>query len=107
MRPCRLITAYSMPLRVRDNQHSAARPFRIVGGPQKPRLAVQIIENFALVPNVIARGQNIQAQRQQFLRDARRDPEAARRILRIGDRQVDVVGLDDVLQMVDDDSPAR
>jgi len=79
---------------------SVSRPFRIVGGPQQPRLAVQVIVKFALVPNMVAAGEHIQSESEKILGNRGRDTEPSRGVLRIGNRQVDLIRLDDVLHVV-------
>ena len=80
--------------------------FGVVGGTQQARLPRQVIEDLALVPDVIAGGQHVEPEREEVLGDRRRNAEAAGRILGIGDRQVDVIRRDDVLQVIGDDAAA-
>ena len=68
-------------------------------------MALQVIENLALVPDVVAGGEHIRADFEEFLGDGRRDAEPSGGILGVGDGQVDPVGGDDVLQMVGSDAP--
>ena len=90
-----------------QHDHAAARRVGVVGRPQQPRLAVQVIVELALVPDVIAGGEHIQPHGEQLFGDGRSDAEAAGGVLRVGDGQVDVVGLDDVLQVVGDNPASR
>ena len=70
VRPCRLITAHSTPLRARTDDHAAAGRVGIVGGAQQARLARQIIEDLALVPDVVAGGEHVQPQAEKLFGDA-------------------------------------
>jgi hypothetical protein len=89
-------------------QDAAARIFvRVVSRAQKLRLARQIVQDFLLVPDMIPGSKYIQTQSEQFLGDRRRDTETAGCIFSIGDGQIDMVGLLDVLQMVGDDVTPR
>ena len=57
---------------------------------------------------MVAGGHHVHAQFQEFLGDGRGDTEASGGILRIGDGQIDLVGFDDVLQVVGDNAaPGR
>ena len=78
----------------------------VVRRTQQARLAREVIVNFALVPDMIAGGQDVEPVAEQILGQLRRDPESARGIFRVGDRQMNVFRRDDVFQMPRDEVPA-
>ena len=90
-----------------DCNHAPAGRVGIVGGPQQARLAGEVIEQLALVPNVIAGSEDIEAQSEKFFGDRRRDTEASGGVFGIGDGQIDAIGLNDVLQVIGDNAAAR
>jgi hypothetical protein len=49
---------------------------------------------------VVAASQNVDAKRQQVFRKGRRDAETAGGIFTVGDYQIDLVGADDVLEVI-------
>ena len=51
--------------------------FRIVGRPEQTRLARQIVVNLALIEDVIAGSENVDAEAKQLFGDQGRDAEAA------------------------------
>src|SRR5581483_8091306 len=53
-----------------------------------------VVERFFLVPDVIARRHDVDAEVEQLLADLARDPESARGVLGVGDDQVDLVVVD-------------
>jgi hypothetical protein len=79
----------------------------VVGGTKQSRLAFEIVVNFALVPDMIATGQDVQAVAEQFVGKLRGDAESARRIFAVGDAQVDFFGSDDVFQVPGDKASPR
>ena len=100
MRPCRLITAHSTPLRARTTITPLPGASGIVRGAQQARLARNIIADLALIPDVVAGSQHIQAHAKKLLGDGWREAESASRVLRVGHREIDVVGFHDIRQMV-------
>ena len=85
---------------------AVSRPVGIVCRTQQPRLAVQVIVKLALVPDMVAAGEHVQSQREKILGDRGRDAEPSRGVLRIGNRQVDLIRRDDVLHVVRHDPPS-
>jgi len=61
-----------------------AGPLGIIGGPQQARLAVQVIVELALVPDVVAAGEDVQAEGEQILGDGGGDAEAPGGGFRVG-----------------------
>ena len=74
-------------LQVGGAEH-AARTVVAFGGD-----GVQVVDQLALVPHVIAGGHHVGAEFEEFIGDLRRHAEAARGILDIHDGEIDVVGL--------------
>jgi hypothetical protein len=60
----------------------------------------QIVDDLALIPHVIAGGQNVGAEVEELFGDGRCEPEAAGGILRIHDHEVDLAFLDDMRQVL-------
>src|SRR5579883_1313824 len=75
--------------------------------PRQPRLAGQVIEDLLLIPDVVAGREHVDPHGEEILGDRRRQPEPARRILGVGDRQVDLIAALDILQMIRHDAPPR
>src|SRR5580704_1448217 len=67
---------------------------------------LKVIEDFALVPDVVAGGDHVDVQLEQLLRERGRDAETSRRVLPVGNDQVDGVIADNARQPVLDDSPS-
>ena len=64
---------------------------------------LEIVDDFALVPDVIAGGDYIDAQFEQFFGERRSDAEAAGRIFAVGDHEIDGVIFHEPRQAVLDD----
>src|SRR5262249_7880575 len=64
---------------------------------------VEIVDDLALVPDVIAGGEHLATYIEKFIGDSRCQPEAAGCVLRVGNDQVHAIALHDVGQMVVDD----
>ena len=75
-------------LQIGRAQH-AARPLLAVG-----RDGVQVVDQLALVPDVVAGGEHIRAQVEEVVGNLRRHAKAAGGVFGIDDDQVHVVGLD-------------
>ncbi len=78
----------------------------IVGRPQQPRLGREILQNFALVPNVVSRCEHVQPELQQLFGDQRCNSKAAGGILRVGDGEIYVFGGDDVVELIGNNAAA-
>jgi hypothetical protein len=79
----------------------------VIGGSNQAVLRGQVVVDFALVPDVIPAGENVNAQLQQLFRYERGDPEAARGILAVRDHEVDIFSGNDVVESVGDDASSR
>ena len=71
----------------------------IIRRTQKARLAREVIVNLALVPDMIAAGQHVEAVTEQLVGQLRRDAEASGGVFGVGDGKVDFFRRDDFLQM--------
>ena len=71
------------------------------------RHGVQIVDQLALVPDVIAGGEHVRAQVEEVFGDLRGDAEAAGGVLSIDDDEFDVVGLTDMPDVLADDLSSR
>ena len=78
-------------------RHVAAAPRRVgvVHRANQPRLDADVLEDFLLVPDVIAGRDDIHALRDQAVADLARDAVAAGRVLAVGDDQIDPVMRDE------------
>ena len=74
--------------------------------PQQPRLVRQEFQNLFAIPAVVSASEHIDPHFQKLFRKARRDSEPRRRILPIGDHQVDVPLRDDVREAILNDLPS-
>ena len=93
-RPITLITPTGPPIRgAREITAVAGDPGREVGRPQQPRLGADVIDGFALRPDMVARGHHIDPPVQQLVAELPGDAPAGCGIFCIGDDQVDVVVL--------------
>ena len=84
---------------------SMTRRLRIVRRPQQARLAVQVIVEFPLVPDMVAAGENIEAEGEEVLGNRGSDAEAPGGVLRVGNRQIDPIRFDDILHVVRHNTP--
>ena len=80
----------------------AAGAFVAVGGDR-----VEVVDQFALVPDVVAGGENVGAQVEDFLGNLRGDAEAAGGVFGVDDGEVDGVRLADVADVLADDFASR
>src|SRR5215510_2110092 len=89
----------------------AGNAVRVVGGPQHaagagagiPVGRIEVLDDLALVPDVVPGGQHVTAQIEEVFGDGRGQTKSAGSIFRIGDHQIDLVGLDQMRHMVVDD----
>ena len=89
-RPITLITPTRLAVpRARDVAAVARHAGGVVGRPQQPRLGADVVERFFLVPDVIARGHDVDAQVEELVADLPRDAEAGGRVLAVGDDEID------------------
>ena len=83
-----------------DDNHSRSRRFGgIIRGPKQTRLFGQIFVDFALIPDVVAAGDHVDAVPEDLVGELRRDPESGRSVLAVGDGQMDILGDYDFGQM--------
>ena len=66
---------------------------QVVGGPQDPRLVVEVGVDLAMAVGVVAERDHIDAGREQLVGDLRRDPEPAGDVLAVDDDERRVVAL--------------
>src|SRR6266849_2927653 len=91
------------------NTH-ARNALRVIGRAQDlarvyPRIViggVEVIHDFTFVPDVVAGGQYVATQVKDFVGDRGSQPEAASGIFRVGNHQINFVGLHNVGKMVAD-----
>src|SRR5580698_1797012 len=60
----------------------------------------KIVQQLALVPNMIARGHHIRAELEELIGDLRRHAEAARRVLDVHDGEINLVSLAHMADML-------
>ena len=92
--------------RLDDNDAGTRQLRRVIGWTQQARLAREVVINFALVPDMIAAGEHVDAEAEQIVGQLRRDAEAAGGVFAIGDREMNVFGFYDRLQMTGDNRPS-
>ena len=108
MRPMTLITSTCAPFRA--GKSPAPRPGvpgGIIDRTQQARLAVDEDQRLALVPRMVARGDDIGAGVDELLADRLGDAEAARRILAIDDDEIGGIARSELRQFGDHGLPAR
>ncbi len=76
----------------------AGRPGRHVRGPHQAGFLGQVLHALAAVPQVVAAGQHVDAGAEQIRGGVAGEPEAAGRVLAVGDHQVHRVAADQVGQ---------
>ncbi len=76
-------------------------------GTQQPRLMGHKLQNLFFVPAVIAAAKDGDIRSQQLFGDPRGDAKSRRRVLAIGDDQVDLFLRDNVSQPIVNDLPSR
>ena len=87
-----------------------AAPWRVrwvIERPQDRAIGLQILVDLALVPDVVAGGDDVDPHAQQLLCQGRRQSHAGRHVLAIGDHQVDVHLGAQIRQRVPDSHAAR
>src|SRR5581483_10723156 len=72
-----------------------------------PVCHTEVVQNLALVPDMIASSYDLDAQFKQLLHQRGSDAKAGCRIFTVRDYQVDVVGFDELVQVFLDHGPAR
>ncbi len=91
-----------------ENDGAAARSVRrIVDRPQQARLSVDKWDDLLLVPNMIAAGDDRDAAAEQIDRNFRRDAAPVRRVLAVGDHEIDAAHFLEPRHEVDDRAPSR
>ncbi len=85
----------------------------VVGRPQHPAATLvgicwngHVVEDFALVPDVVAGGDDMGPEVEEFFGDRWRDAEAARSVFAVDDKEVDGMGFQQMGQMLVDDVAA-
>ena len=68
---------------------------------------LEVVHDFAFVPDVVAGSQNVDAQLKQFFSQLAGNAETSRRIFAVGDDQIDSVIFDQIREAFFDDSPPR
>src|SRR5262249_17190634 len=66
----------------------------------------EIIDDFALVPDVVAGGEDVDAEIEQIFCQRRSNSETGGGVLSVGEDKVNAVLANDSLQLVTDDGPA-
>ena len=89
-----------------DNHAAAGEFLDVVCRAQQARLAREVIVDFAFIPDVVAGGDDVDAVAEQILGKLGRDAETAGGVFAIGDREVDIFGGDDFLEVPRDEIPA-
>src|SRR5208283_1894947 len=91
----------------------ARRARRVVGGAEDAAAARvrvggdgHVLEDFFLVPDVVAGGDDMRAHVEDLLGNRGRYAKAAGGVLAVDDEEIDGVGLHDVRQMIADDAAA-
>ena len=70
-------------------------------------MAREVIVDFALVPDVIAGGEDVEPVAEQFVGQMRRNAETSGGILGVGNSEVDLLVRHDLAQMLSNDGTAR
>ena len=95
-RPITLMTPTGAAVaRLRHVRSAARHAGGVVRRPEQPRLGGDVVERFLLVPDVIARRHHVDAPFEQRVADVARDAEPGGRVLRVRNREIDVVVLDE------------
>ena len=80
------------PARVPEFGNSLARcPGREIFRPENPRFFIEMGNDIALVPDMVAGGDHIDADAIEFIADFRRDTEPAGRVFTIHDDEIEVI----------------
>ena len=78
-----------------DDAAASRHAGREVRGPQEPRLARQILQHLFLVPDVVARRHDVDAIAEDRIRHVAGDAETRRRVLDVGDDEIESALLDE------------
>jgi hypothetical protein len=92
--------------RAAHEEAAAGRAIRKIRGTQQARFVREKIEDLFAVPDVIAAAQDFDAGGEKLFGEARSDAEAGSGIFAIGDAEVDLALLEDVVEAVVDDFAA-
>ena len=88
-RPIKFTTPIFTPSTVNIAASAARRPRRIVGRPDDPVGLVEIAAKLALVPDVVAAGDEVDARGEHLVGGLLGQPEAAGGVFAVGDDRVD------------------
>src|SRR6266849_6825216 len=78
----------------------------IVRRPNDMLVSIVVVDEFLLVPDVISGGEGVDGQLPQLLHDGLGHSKAAGGVLDVDDREVDLLAIDDVLQLLMQGPPA-
>ncbi len=90
-----------------DIQSRAWRRVRVVCGTKQARLPAQVVVDIPLVPDVVAGRHHINAVTVELLGNIRRNAEARRGVLSVGDHHIDPLRFADVRQVIRHNMPSR
>ena len=90
-RPIKLSTPTLTPPGVDDPAAASGRAGRIIRRPDDPVGLVERAAELALVPDVVAGGDEVDAGREHLVGGLLREPEAAGGVFAVGDHEIDVV----------------
>jgi hypothetical protein len=91
--------------RLHDHDAAAGEFVDVIRGAEQAGLAGEIVVDLALVPDVVAAGEDVEAVAEQLVGELRGDAEPAGGVFGVGDAEVDFFGLDDVFEVARDKAP--
>ena len=83
-----------------DHASLAGIRLRIIRGANHVLVVLVIVDEILLVPDVIARGIGVDRKLRQLMHDRLGDAETARGVLDVDDREVDLLAIDDMIQLL-------
>jgi hypothetical protein len=92
--------------RLDDDDSAAWKLIDIVRRAKQARLAREIVVDLALVPDVVAAGEDVDAVAEDLVGKCGGDAESAGRVFGVRDSQMDIFSSDDFFEVPGDQAPA-
>ena len=88
--------------RVEDVDPAARRALGVIQGPEQARIAIDVVDDVALGPDMVARGDDVDSDLVEFLADTLGDAETMGGVLAVDDDEVEAQAFPQVGNVVQD-----